>query len=88
MLRTIPAVDMKIRNRICEHCAFTFTTEMSLPDCCPDCKASDSFDTVRTERTKHGIFRIYKCRECGKNEKAMETYPVLDENRKRPNLNY
>jgi predicted nucleic acid binding AN1-type Zn finger protein len=79
---------MKQRNRICDCCGFQFTTEMQLPDNCTSCNASDSFDVTRTERTRQGIFRLYRCRCCGKTEKAMETFPILEDNRKRPDLRY
>lgn len=77
-----PGQDSILRERICSGCGFQFQTVMGLLNNCDECGAFDSYECKRSVRESNGVFRIYKCKCCGKRVGAKETFPIFGQEEK------
>lgn len=85
-IRSMRTDDGKMRSRVCMNCNHFFETEMKLPIRCVGCDGYKTLICRKTKNGMHGVYRIYKCTECGENHHAVEPFPVPEDKRKRPDL--
>lgn len=74
------------RQRICTLCHYEFETEMSLPLACVKCSTIDDYNCIKTQNSRSGIHRIYRCNICGMNHPTFEAFPVPSDQIRRVTL--